>query len=85
MDEITLQIPMFPVDPDLRVFRGCKGHGCPHCGEQRTTDSIYGVVTFLCGFSRRPGSAGTAEWGEIQATVCQGDRYECYVPEESVA
>ena len=83
METITLQTPLFPASPDFRVFRGFESNKCPRCGEQRTTNSIYGTVSFLCGFSRRPIGVFYKTPEAIQLTVCQGDRYKCYVEEEA--
>lgn len=50
--------------------------GCPKCGETRTTNCIYGFLTYLCGSS---GSANK------EKTICQGNYWEKFVENSSVA
>ncbi len=49
---IHLLLPKEPIDFVSPPREGEKD-ACPHCGERRITDCIYGVCTFLCGFSRK--------------------------------
>lgn len=58
---------LFPPRPITWVSRRADER-CPHCGEDRLTDQLHGILTFLCGAS------GYA-WGRVEVTKCEGDRF----------
>jgi len=62
---------LFPVHGKIDFVSTRSDEKCPHCGENRITDCIYGHLTFLCGASRR---------GK-ETTPCSKDRWVPFVVE----
>lgn len=62
---------LFPLRP-ITFISVRQGENCPHCGENRVTDDIYGFITYLCGASR------TCE----QTTECEKDHYLGFIENE---
>lgn len=68
---------LFPKLMPIKVYSTREGNDkCPYCGEQRTTDCIHGITTFVCGASGQ--GSPKQEYHKV-TTPCEGKRWEGFI------